>query len=344
MIKEKFEARRHRPSGLLVARFILCASIFITFLVASFNSPNFAQTNSASTHHYEYLWYEAENMRGFSTNERHEPLANPSWMNPERAQAPGWGMNGPGTSAEWSQGGESEWNAAAASADETRAVIFQEIEIPRAGQYKVWVRYADWAAKTENFRVRISQEGREIFNHEFGARDMVDPHDEVSMYWGWAFTWDAASGLLKKGAARVSIEIEKAAEARRHVDCFVITNDAAFVPKGRMKPPFAAMRALGDWQKTRARFTPLLEANESAVLPELWQRPAVAGRDFLMPWNIAREFWTLYDKPATTRPLYPFNAEPIDAFVAKYKGVTDVPIFKSKLIVPVVYINDVPQL
>src|SRR5438105_3119688 len=45
----------------------------------------------------EYLWYEAENMQGFSTNERHEPLANPSWMNPERAQAPGWGMNGPGT-------------------------------------------------------------------------------------------------------------------------------------------------------------------------------------------------------------------------------------------------------
>src|SRR5437764_14189860 len=40
----------------------------------------------ASPRHYEYLWYEAENMRGFSTNERHEPVANPSWMNPQRAE------------------------------------------------------------------------------------------------------------------------------------------------------------------------------------------------------------------------------------------------------------------
>ena len=29
-----------------------------------------------------------------------------------------------------------------------------------------------------------------------------------------------------------------------------------------------------------------------------------------MPWNIAKEFWPLYDKPAEERPLYPFNAEP----------------------------------
>src|SRR5256714_15626398 len=144
-------------------------------------------------------------MRGFSTNERHEPVANPSWMNPQRAEAPGWGMNGPGTSAEWSQGGESEWNAAAASADETRAVIFQDVEIPRAGEYKVWVRYADWANKSENFVVRITQYGlqsragvsmsmapKEIFRHEFGATDIVDPHNETNMYWGWTFTWDGA--------------------------------------------------------------------------------------------------------------------------------------------------------
>src|SRR5205823_5893624 len=67
----------------------------------------------------EYLWYEAENMRGFATQPNGEPVLNPSWMNLPKAKAPGWGMNGPGVSAEWSQGGESEWNSAAASADES---------------------------------------------------------------------------------------------------------------------------------------------------------------------------------------------------------------------------------
>lgn len=336
---------RERKHQLARKARIACVCSIIIALFCSYGA--YAQTPAPSSDKqpvYEYLWYEAENMRGFSTNERFEPVLNPSWVNPSKDKAPGWGINGPGVSAEWTQGGESEWNSAAASADETRATIYQDIEIPLDGSFKIWVRYADWAQRTENFTVRITQDGRETFRHEFGARDVVDPHDEVSMYWGWAFTWDAASGALKKGAARVSIEIEKAAEARRHVDCFVITNDTAFVPQGRMKPPFAAMRALGEWQKSRTRLAPLLEPIESAGLPKLWQRPSVAGRDFLMPWNIAREFWTLYDKPTAERPLYPFNAEPIEAFVAKYKGATDVPIFKSKLVAPVIYINDVPQL
>lgn len=290
----------------------------------------------------EYLWYEAENMRGFSINERHEPVLNPSWINPPRQKAPGWGMNGPGVSAEWSQGGESEWNSAAASADETRASIYQEIEVPRAGQYKVWVRYADWAAKTENFVVRIVQQGKEVFRREFGAQEVIDAHDEVSMYWGWAFAWDGATAMLTKGPARLMIEIERAADARRHVDCVLVTNDLAFVPAGREKPLFAGMRLLGDWAKQRAPLVPLIEASEKSDVPEAWQRPLVAGRDFLMPWNISKEFWALYDKPPAERPLYPFNAEPIQEFVKTYKGARDVPIFKAKLVVPVIYINDLP--
>ena len=171
---------------------------------------------------FEYLWYEAENMRGFGTKPTGEPVQNPSWMNLRRADAPGWGMNGPGVSAEWSQGGESEWNSVAASADETTGKIYQDIEIPRAGNYKIWVRYADWANKTESFVIRVTQGGRELLRHEFGTKDIIDPHDEVSMYWGWAFAWDGAGAQLEKGPARISIEIEKPAEARRHVDCVVL--------------------------------------------------------------------------------------------------------------------------
>ncbi|MDQ5835407.1 MAG: hypothetical protein M3379_01375 [Acidobacteriota bacterium] len=298
-----------------------------------------------SSRHFEYLWFEAENMSGLSVDARGEPRTNPSWMELTRAQAPGFAVNGPGVSAEWSQGGESEWDSVAAAADETRAEIYQEIEVPRDGQYRVWARYADWAGKSENFVVRITQAGRELFRREFGARDRVDSHDEFEMYWGWAFAWDGSPAVsLKKGAARLSIVVEKAAEARRHVDCVLVTNDLDFQPEGRRKPPFAAQRVLGEWAEKRWPLAPLFEKEPASVsAPALWRRPLLAGRDFQMPWNISEKFWELYDQPPDARPLYPFNAEPLDAFIEKYKGARDVPIFSSPLVVPVVYLNDLPK-
>jgi hypothetical protein len=295
-------------------------------------------TTSSATGPYEYLWYEAENMRGFSTNGLNEPVLNPSYMFLPKEKAPGWGINGPGVSAEWSQGGESEWNSAAASADETKASIYQDIEVPKAGDFRFFVRYADWAGKNENFTVRISQNNREVFKHEFGATDIIDPHDEVSMYWGWAFAWDEATAKLDKGPARVTLDIEKATAARRHVDCWVLSNDPAYIPDGRRKPPFAAAQLL----ERPGTFTSLLPVGDKFSAPPEWKPRPIAGRDFLMPWNIAKEFWAMYDKPEKERPLYPFSAEPIDEFVKSYAGKTDVPIFASKLVVPVIYINDLP--
>lgn len=282
-------------------------------------------------------------MRGFSTGKLGEPLLNPSYLNLSREKAPGWGINGPGVSAEWTQGGESEWNSAAASADETRAVLYQDLEIPRGGDYRFWVRFADWTKRNENFTVTIAQDGAELFRREFGAKDLIDPYDEISMYWSWAFAWDSANVGLKKGPARVSLVIEKVAEARRHVDCFLLTNDLAFKPSGRQKPDFAAVRYLRTWSTTRKPLQSLLRSEALTRVPEAWVRPKVAGRDFLMPWNIAKEFWPLLDKPAEERPLFPFNAEPIEEFVAKYKGARDVPLFQSKLVAPVVYINNLPE-
>jgi hypothetical protein len=292
----------------------------------------------------EYLWYEAENMRGITETSRHEPLLNPSYLNLPAAKAPGWSISGPGVSAEWSQGGESEWNSVAASADETRGTIWQDVEVPRAGEYQFWVRYSDFGSKSEDFLVRITQDGREVFRHEFGAKDLIDPHDETSMYWGWVFTWDGASTKLAKGAARVSIEITKYAEARRQVDCFLLTSDLGFMPEGRRKPDFGAMRYLREWSAARTPLTPLIDTPTRNDLPPAWSRPKIGGRDFVMPWNIAKEFWQMYDKPPAERPIYPFNAEPIEEFIKSYAGKRDVPIFDSKLVAPVVYIDDLPAL
>ena len=139
----------------------LCVKFLITsFWIVLVTTSLHSQNNTS-----EYLWYEAENMRGFTTGKLGEPLLNPSYLNLSRDKAPGWAMNGPGVSAEWTQGGESEWNSAAAAADETRATLYQDLEIPRAGQYAVWIRYADWANKSENFSVTIAQDGAEVFQH-----------------------------------------------------------------------------------------------------------------------------------------------------------------------------------
>ncbi|HEX6183942.1 MAG TPA: hypothetical protein VFZ44_08705 [Pyrinomonadaceae bacterium] len=297
----------------------------------------------AASRHYEYLWYETENMSGLSLDARNEPHLNPVWRNLPRVQAPGWGINGPGVSAEWSQGGESEWNSVAASPDETRATLFQEIDVPRDGAYRVWARYADFANKSESFTLRLTQRGREVFRQEFGAKDVIDPHDEMSMYWGWAFAWDGSPAAeLKKGPARLSVEIEKASGAHRQVDCVLVTNDDAYRPEGRRKPPFAAQRVLRQWAETKRPLTPLLDRTKFET-HAAWRRPPLAGRDFLLPWNINERFWELYPKPPEERPLYPFNAEPPDLFVEKYKGARDVPLFSSPLVVPVVYINQLPK-
>jgi hypothetical protein len=331
-------SRRLRAAGLIFA------GCFIVVIAATTRITRHDDATALpATPPFEYLWYEAENMRGISETSQHEPLLNPSYIDLPSTKAPGWCVSGPGVSAEWSQGGESEWNSVAASADETRGVIFQEVEIPRAGDYKLWVRFADFANKQENFVVRITQNTGPVFRHEFGVKDIVDPHDETSAYWGWAFTWDGAPARLTKGAARVSIEIEKSAQARRQVDCFLLTNDAGFVPDGRRKPDFAAMHYLREWSNSRTEFTPLIESVRGD-LPKTWQSPKVAGRDFIMPWNIAKNFWQLYDQPTEQRPLYPFAAEPIDEFVKAYSGKREVPIFDSKIIVPVIYLNDLPEL
>src|SRR5918912_1190760 len=139
------------------AAFLILACLGL-FARAAFAQAGPARPTSAdSPEHFEYLWYEAENMSGISVDARNEPRANPSWMELTRAQAPGFALNGPGVSAEWSQGGESEWDSVAAAADETRAEIYQEIEVPRDGDYRVWARYADWANRTDNFVVRVTQ-------------------------------------------------------------------------------------------------------------------------------------------------------------------------------------------
>src|SRR5262249_21554394 len=88
-----------------------------------------------------HLWFEPEWFEGVKgTFAYHTGAAKPTGS---------WGVAGPGISAEWTQGGESEWNSMGAPAEETKAACHRDFIVPRAGAYKVWVRYVDHRHKTE---------------------------------------------------------------------------------------------------------------------------------------------------------------------------------------------------
>src|SRR5204863_1620460 len=121
-----------------VAAILAFAGFFALVIVAT--SRISLRTNredqGPATPPFEYLWYEAENMRGISETSQHEPLLNPSYLDLPSAKAPGCCIRGLGVSAEWSQSGESEWNSVAASANESDGTILQDIDIASGGEYK----------------------------------------------------------------------------------------------------------------------------------------------------------------------------------------------------------------
>src|SRR5262245_33456199 len=88
-----------------------------------------------------------------------------------------WGVAGPGISAEWTQGGESEWNSMGAPAEETKASCHRDFVVPRAGKYKVWVRYVDHRKKTQPFNVIVQQNGKPVLTGELGVKPVVPPND-----------------------------------------------------------------------------------------------------------------------------------------------------------------------
>src|SRR4051794_8527172 len=120
-----------------------------------------------------------------------------------------WGIAGPGISPEWTQGGESEWNSMGAPAIETKAVCGRDLVVPRAGKYRVWVRYVDHRNKTEPFRVLLHQAGKKALDAEFGMKPVVPANDEYQLYWGFSFGWAAAECTLESGPARVELVIDK---------------------------------------------------------------------------------------------------------------------------------------
>ena len=155
-----------------------------------------------------------------------------------------WGIAGPGISAEWTQGGESEWNSMGAPAEETKAACHRDFIVPRAAKYRVWVRYYDHRKKTEPFTVAIAQSGKDAITGELGVQPVVPPNDEYQLYWGFAFGWGSLEGTLAAGPARLTLSITRAGEAWRQLDAVLITDDLDYTPVGREKPPYGYLATI----------------------------------------------------------------------------------------------------
>lgn len=87
------------------------------------------------------------------------------------------------------------------------------------------------------------------------------------MYWNWVFAWGkSAAAALKAGPTRITLLVDKAGQARRHVDAVLLTNDVDVVPTVREKPPFAYFSVLDAWNRERPDVEPLTAAVTSGIL------------------------------------------------------------------------------
>jgi hypothetical protein len=254
-----------------------------------------------------------------------------------------WGIAGPGISAEWTQGGESEWNSMGAAAEETKASCRRDFVVPRAGAYKVWVRYVDHRRKTEPFRVVLTQAGK-AQGGELGVEPVVPANDEFQLWWGFSFGWGVLDAQLAAGPAELRLVIDRAGEAWRQVDAVLITDDLKFVPTGREKPAFVYESEMDLEPRPGSAWRGQAKAGLGSP------RVKLAGRDFTMWTGIDTDakWWGKQDvdKLSLSDVLFQFSppTDIRDKFHKQFAGQKDIPVLSWPDYAPGLYLGTSPDL
>ncbi|MSR33040.1 MAG: hypothetical protein EXR99_16245 [Gemmataceae bacterium] len=290
-----------------------------------------------------YLWFEPEWFPGVEGSFSY-------WSDSTKPGKPtgAWGIAGPGISAEWTQGGESEWNSIGVCAEEKQARCGREFIVPRTGKYRLWIRYVDHRNKSEPFFASIEQKGNPQAKGAFGHQPLVPPNDEYQLYWGFSFGWGSTPVKLQAGPAQLTLGVDQVGEAWRQIDAVLITDDLGYEPRGREKPPFAYLasfplepRGGKAWRGSAKNFP----------TGQSWKRPPLAGKDFTMwaggvepdpKWWGAQKLETLspfdvffhFCPPADIRPQ----------FHKQFVGKKDLPILSWPGLRPVLYLGNSPDL
>lgn len=269
------------------------------------------------------LWLEAETFGPLKgSNFSYQPVA--------QTTKGSWAVSGPGVAAEWTQGGESEWMSVAARADEPgEIVIGRDAEAPAAGNYTLWVRYADYRGKKQSFGVRVRQ-GEKVNSHIFGEKPVIDDLDPMKLLWDWAFGWDHCSVELQKGPVHVELYTTGPTEARRQIDCICLTTDQTYHPSGREKPDSATWRVLRDMQKARQSGSqnPPAELPAGGDIPKAW---TIASGPPTFLWNTGDPWLSELKRPGDHFE-WPFTSDApiLKDFLTAYTGKA-VPVFDSPL-------------
>ena len=282
----------------------------------------------------ESIWLEAEQLDGI------EGYCWPTAADVARKTTHGkWGLSGPGCAAEWMQGGESGFLSIACGAADDAAVATKALDIPEAGQYFVWVRCRDNREKGDRFQVRLEQAGQPPWTGTYGEKPIIDEDSTAKLYWGWAFAWDSRAVTLQKGSAKLSLlSVFKEGDCRQ-IDVIVLTNDAKYRPLIKERPQSDARDILNQYQQAiPAGLEPLARNHGKFQAPAAWAPKTFKNRGFLYLWNASDyEMWGNGDPNGMLYPYHLRDKETKEAFEAKYKGKTDVPIFSDPRIVPTYY-------
>jgi hypothetical protein len=286
-----------------------------------------------------YLWLEPEWFDGVK--------GSFAYWTGEAKPTGAWGIAGPGVSAEWSQGGESEWNSIGAAAAETSARCSRPTIIPRAGTYKVWVRYVDHRNKAEPFRVTIEQNGKPALAGELGVQPILPANDEYQLFWGFAFGWAALEGRLDAGPGQLVLSIDKAGEGWRQVDALLITDDMNYIPEGREKPRFAYYDSFALQPKDGAAWRG--SGNGLPTGPPA-PRARLAGKDFTMWTGVDSDpkWWGKQDVDRLSLADVLFEFAPPedirDKFHKQFAGRMDLPVLSWPHLLPGFYLGATPDL
>ncbi|MCM8822534.1 MAG: hypothetical protein NC831_06975 [Candidatus Omnitrophica bacterium] len=305
--------------------------ICLFFLVAAFV---FAEKTSF------YLWLEPEWFDGVKGRFSY-------WPGPEYSKkATGfWAIAGPGISAEWSQGGESEWNSIAAGSDESSAECTRSIYLPAEGKYRIWVRYVDHRDAEEPFSIAIEKNKKIILQENLGTKPVVPKNDEYQLYWGFSFGWDFIECRLPEGEAILKLIINKPADAWRQIDAICITDDTQWKPVFREKPDFLYFSSFNIDAHISVR-----GSAKNLPIGSRWKRNPVGGKDFSMWTGIStnKNWWNAQD--INTLNLYDVlfengcNSDIKGEFQKQFSGRKDIPIISWTNLLPGIYLGESPDL
>ena len=275
----------------------------------------------------ESLWIEAEhlqNVRGYC------------WPGGQKPKTDGhWGVSGPGWAAEWIQGGESNFMSIACGADDDKAVAGIDIQVPIAGNYRVWVRFRDNRGCSSRFQVRVTPTGGQPTLLTYGTKPIIEEDNEMKLYWNWAFAWEGHEAKLPKGKARFELLSAFKEKECRQIDCIVLTTDTEYRPLIKERPRHPSAEILNGYVKgIDPKLEPLARRTGDFTLPAAWKPRTFRDKGFLYLWNMNQAKWAGDDPKRVPFPYHIGDQNVREEFEKKYAGAKDVPIFSDPRIVP----------